>query len=48
MKPIDRIIIACCERDFWLTRICVASIRYWYPEIPIGLLAITVVLIMAA
>jgi len=38
MKPIERIIVVCCARDFWLTRICVASIRYWYPEIPIGLL----------
>lgn len=38
MKPIDQIIITCCHRDFWLTRICVASIRYWYPDVPIGLL----------
>lgn len=38
MKPIDRILITCCQRDFWLTRICVASIRYWYPDIPIGLI----------
>ncbi|MDX6767709.1 MAG: hypothetical protein SFU85_13080 [Candidatus Methylacidiphilales bacterium] len=38
MKSIDRIIVLCCKRDFWLTRICVASIRYWYPEIPIGII----------
>jgi hypothetical protein len=38
MKRIEQIIITCCARDFWLTRICVASIRYWYPDIPIGLL----------
>ena len=38
MRTIDRIVITCCQRDFWLTRICVASIRYWYPDIPIGLL----------
>lgn len=38
MKPLDRIVITCCQRDFWLTRICVASIRHWYPAIPIGLL----------
>jgi lipopolysaccharide biosynthesis glycosyltransferase len=38
MKRIERIIVAGCARDFWLTRICVASIRYWYPDIPIGLI----------
>jgi hypothetical protein len=38
MRTIDRIIITCCQRDFWLTRICVASIRYWHPDVPIGLL----------
>lgn len=38
MRSIDRIIITCWRGDFWLTRICIASIRYWYPEIPIGLL----------
>lgn len=38
MKRIDRIIVVCCERDFWLTRICVASIRHWYPDMPVGLI----------
>lgn len=38
MKPIDQIVVCCCARDVWLTRICVASIRYWYPDRPIGLL----------
>jgi len=38
MKPIDQIIVTCCRKDFWLTRICVASIRYWHPEVPIGLI----------
>jgi|GEM_PF-348436 len=38
MKPIDQIIVTCCLKDFWLTRICVASIRYWHPEVPIGLI----------
>jgi len=36
--PIDRIYVATHKRDMRLTRICVASIRYWYPEIPIYLL----------
>ena len=38
MKNIDVIYIPCCKTDFHLTRICVASIRYWYPKIPITLL----------
>lgn len=36
---VDCIYIAACARDARLTRICVASIRYFYPEIPIRLLA---------
>lgn len=36
---IDCIYIAACARDARLTRICVASIRYFYPDIPIRLLA---------
>jgi hypothetical protein len=36
---IDCVYIAACARDARLTRICVASIRYFYPEIPIRLLA---------
>lgn len=35
---IERIYIACHRRDLRLTRICVASIRAWYPEIPIYLI----------
>lgn len=38
MKRIDQIIVTCCRKDFWLTRICVASIRHWHPEVPIGLI----------
>jgi lipopolysaccharide biosynthesis glycosyltransferase len=38
MSPIEKIIIPCYGPDLWLLRICVASIRYWYPDIPIGLL----------
>ncbi len=34
---IDSIYIPCTKGDFRLTRICVASIRYWYPDIPITL-----------
>ncbi len=36
--PITKVVIACCRHDVHLTRICVASIRYWYPDIPILLL----------
>ena len=36
---IDCIYLAACARDARLTRICVASIRYFYPDIPIRLLA---------
>lgn len=36
---VDCIYIAACSRDARLTRICVASIRYFYPEVPIRLLA---------
>lgn len=38
MTKIDKIYVACCRKDFWLTKICVASIRYWYPLIPIYLI----------
>lgn len=36
---VDCVYIAACARDARLTRICVASIRYFYPDIPIRLLA---------
>jgi hypothetical protein len=32
------IVIAVNKRDFWFCRICVASIRYYYPHVPIYLL----------
>ena len=35
----DLVYIAACSRDARLTRICVASIRYFYPDIPIQILA---------
>jgi hypothetical protein len=35
---IDRVYIAAHRRDLRLTRICVASVRQWYPDIPIFLL----------
>lgn len=38
MKPIQRVIVSCTPRDLWMTRICVASVRYWYPDVSIGLL----------
>lgn len=38
-KAVDIIYVAACSRDARLTRICVASIRYFYPEVPIKVLA---------
>jgi lipopolysaccharide biosynthesis glycosyltransferase len=35
---IEKVYIACHKNDLRLTRICVASIRYWYPKIPIYLI----------
>ena len=37
--PVDYIYLAACARDARFTRICVASIRYFYPDVPIRLLA---------
>lgn len=37
--PVDVIYLAACARDARLTRICVASIRYFYPDVPIRILA---------
>jgi len=36
---VDRIYLAACARDARLTRICLASIRYFYPDAPVQLLA---------
>lgn len=36
---VDCIYLAACARDARLTRICVASIRYFYPDVPIRILA---------
>jgi hypothetical protein len=38
MTKIDRVYIAAHRKDLRLTRICVASVRRWYPDIPIFLL----------
>jgi hypothetical protein len=38
MSKIDKILIACYAGDYWQTKICVASIRKWYPEMPIELI----------
>lgn len=35
---IEGVVIACYRFDIQLTRICVASVRFWYPQIPIWLL----------
>jgi hypothetical protein len=38
-EAVDCIYLAACSRDARLTRICVASIRYFYPEAPVKILA---------
>ena len=38
-KAVDCIYIAACARDARFTRICIASIRYFYPDVSIKLLA---------
>jgi hypothetical protein len=35
---IDGVVISCYVLDVYFTRVCVASIRLWYPELPIWLL----------
>src|SRR5262249_49354692 len=35
---IEGVVISCYPLDLELTRICVASVRFWYPHIPIWLL----------
>jgi hypothetical protein len=35
---IDRIYVVCNRKDFYFTRICIASIRYWNHSIPVSLL----------
>lgn len=37
MRKIEHIYISCCKKDVHLARICVASIRFWHPEVPISL-----------
>jgi len=37
-RAIDAIVICCFKRDIHLVRVCVASIRQWYPEVPVYLL----------
>lgn len=35
---IDVVYVFCCKKDFYLTRVCIASIRYWNKAIPISLI----------
>ena len=37
-KTISSIVVCCFKKDLHLLRICLASIRFWHPEIPIYLL----------
>ena len=38
VKTINTIVIACFKKDVYLLKTCVASIRYWYPDVEIYLL----------
>ena len=38
MRPISRIYVSCYKADYWLAEICITSIRYWYPQIPVSLI----------
>ncbi len=38
-QGVNVIYLAACARDARLTRICIASIRYFYPDVPLKLLA---------
>lgn len=35
MKGIDAVVVGTYKTDIWLANISIASIRYWYPDIPI-------------
>ena len=37
-RPIERIYVLCHARDLWLAKISVASIRYWYADVPVTLI----------
>jgi hypothetical protein len=36
-KPVTKIVIATYKYDFWLAEICMASARYWHPDIPLSI-----------
>jgi hypothetical protein len=38
VRPIERIYVLCHARDLWLAKISVASIRFWYPDVPTTLI----------
>ena len=35
--PISKVVVAAYKKDFWLVEICISSIRYWYPDIPVAI-----------
>src|SRR5262245_40788518 len=37
-RPIERIYVLCHARDLWLAKISVASIRFWYADLPVTLI----------
>lgn len=38
VRPIGRIYLLCHSRDLWLAKISIASIRFWYANVPITLI----------
>ena len=34
---ITKVVVAAYKKDFWLAEICLSSIRYWYPDIPVAI-----------
>src|SRR5438132_7369325 len=36
--PINKVVIACFKKDVFLLKACIASVRYWYPDVEIYLI----------
>ncbi|MEJ8842213.1 hypothetical protein WG954_07450 [Lacibacter sp. H375] len=36
-ESVSKVVIASYKYDFWLAEICMASVRYWYPEMPLAI-----------
>jgi lipopolysaccharide biosynthesis glycosyltransferase len=36
--PVNKVVIACFKKDLFLLKACIASVRYWYPDVEIYLI----------